>query len=312
MEQTLVITFGGTDSEKDSLFYVATKISRKLNKNQVSNIIFDLNNSEFRRSFETKIPKNAVYLILDPYYYISNKRFDIRTILDCKRIRYTGPSISSSANTADKVASKHISSSPLVKNILYQVCKTTDDIHTFVKTTRFQSYILKPIDKGGGEDVFLIHKENIFDFDFELLLKRHKSLLVEEFIKGTELSLPIIRYENEYIDFPIVGITLLGVEIFDASAKRTKSFYQEIPFNLDEENEFVIRTYSKEFYEKINFNGLLRIDFILKDTNVYFLEANGYPNLDEISGISVPAAKKIGLDQIDLINMIVKEACFYG
>lgn len=312
IEQTVVITFGGTECEKDSLLFVATKISRKLSLRSVNNIIFDLNNSEFRNDFESRIPQNSVYLILEPYYYISNDRYDIRTILDSKKMRYTGPSISASEKTANKALSKQIINSCLIKNITDKTCKTTDDIYSFVNAMQFESYIVKPIDKGGGEDVFLINKENIDDFDFETLINRHKTLIIEEYIKGIELAVPILKYDNNYIDFPIVGITLSGVDIFNAHAKNSKSFSQIIPYELNNEDEAILRNYAKDFYKRIGFNGLLRVDFILRNTELYFLEANSYPNLDELSGISVPSAKKIGLNEMDLINMMIKERYVYG
>ncbi|MDR2407852.1 MAG: ATP-grasp domain-containing protein [Bacteroidales bacterium] len=275
-----------------------------MKRKEVHVFLFDI--YDFQEK-ETRIEKEAIYYILDPYYYIQNEKFDIRMILEKNSVLYTGPTISSSKLTADKAYCKKINTSTFVKNINGKKCTNAIEILEFCESVDKDFFIVKPNDKGGGEDVFFVKKTQLDEKKLKDLFNRHKEILIEDYIKGTEISFTLLKYKNGFINFPIVGISLHDSVVFDSRVKQTLAFTQITPYKISTEDEREIILFSHGFYEKINFRGVLRIDYIIGIDGYYFLEANGFPNFDEKNGITLVSAKNIGLDIADIILMQIED-----
>jgi D-alanine-D-alanine ligase len=306
VNRKLIVTFGGSKSEREGLYYSAYNILKKCKKNGLNCTLFDIQESFEKGQIHHNFDKHSIYYILDPYYYIHDKRNDIRLLFEVQNINYTGPKISSSMITADKNICKEMNDSFFIKNINGRKCFNINDMLSFFEISNKEHFIIKPNDKGGGEDVFFIKKSQLDEERVTMLFNRHKIILVEEYIKGTEISLALLKYRDKFIDFPIVGIVLHDSIVFDSQVKKSLSFSQIIPYQINKEDEEELRSFSHDFYRKINFRGILRIDFIINE-DYYFLEANGFPNLDEKNGITLVSAKNIGLDIMDLISMQIEE-----
>lgn len=118
-------------------------------------------------------------------------------------------------------------------------------------------------------------------------------VLVEEFIKGRELTIGVFKSKGEVIALPITEIIAKN-EFFDYEAKYEGASEEITPARCDEAIAEKIRTEAKKAYAVFNCNGLVRIDFI-------YDEASGYPYMLEIN--TVPGQSEASLVPQQVVAM---------
>jgi D-alanine-D-alanine ligase len=304
----IYVTFGGSVVEREEIAIVAQQVMECLRQLEQPYEVFDLYKWS-APEFISRASVDDIFLILDPYFQSEGKNFDVRSFLENAELLYTGPSQKHSAVTSDKQMSKAVVASPTIRNIPDKLCVSISEIREFVDHQKLSAIIVKPLNRGGGEDVVLLKAPLDLDGEIERLLERHGALLVEQYIQGREISCPVMKMGDEVRVFPLVHLAINGFEIFNATAKATAgSLTQIIPADVEAVQEAAITDFAIEFYEAIKFRGLLRIDFIATDSGTYFLEANGYPSLGRNFGISVPSAATVGVKQADIIQAMIEEA----
>jgi D-alanine-D-alanine ligase len=81
---------------------------------------------------------------------------------------------------------------------------------------------------------------------------------------------------------------------------------QEItPANIPKDIEDKCKDLSEKIYNHLNCNGVCRIDYILKDNELFFLEINTIPGMSEQSIIPTQS-KAIGISITQLSSMLIE------
>ena len=107
--------------------------------------------------------------------------------------------------------------------------------------------------------------------------------LVEEYIEGTEITCGLVRMGEEIIVFPITEI-VSKKEFFDVEAKYTAGMSDEItPARISDSLRIDCETLSTTIYKYLNCRGIVRIDYIVRDGQLYFLEVNTVPGMSAAS-----------------------------
>lgn len=109
-------------------------------------------------------------------------------------------------------------------------------------------------------------------------------VLVEEFIKGRELTIGLFKSKGQVIALPITEIIAKN-EFFDFEAKYEGASEEITPAKIDPAVAEKIRNEAIKAYSVFNCNGLVRIDFIY-DTDAdipYMLEINTVPGQSDAS-----------------------------
>ena len=110
-----------------------------------------------------------------------------------------------------------------------------------------------------------------------------REVLVEEFIEGTELTCGLVKLDENIIAFPITEI-VSKKEFFDVEAKYQSGMAEEItPARISESLSADCKTISKAIYQCLNCSGIIRIDYIIRDGFLYFLEVNTVPGMTAVS-----------------------------
>jgi D-alanine-D-alanine ligase len=142
---------------------------------------------------------------------------------------------------------------------------------------------------------------NAFTFDEEVL--------VEEYINGTEITCGVFRFKNQMIVFPITEIVSKN-DFFDYKAKYEKGNSEEItPAHIPEETAKLCASTSSFLYHKLNCRGVVRIDYIVTKSKMYFLEINTVPGMSEVS-IVPQQAKIFGYTLPEFIGMQIEDAMY--
>lgn len=139
----------------------------------------------------------------------------------------------------------------------------------------------------------------------ELAFAESGDCLVEEFIDGMELAVGVCRLEGKTMAFLPTEVIPKG-EFFDFDSKYQKGGAVEItPARLPAEKIEECRQLTARLYDLIDGQGIVRIDYILKNDELYFLEINTIPGMTETSFIP-QQLNAMGLDLKEIITQIIE------
>ncbi|MDZ5761801.1 D-alanine--D-alanine ligase B [Candidatus Cyrtobacter comes] len=230
----------------------------------------------------------------------------IQGMLEFIGIPYTHSGVLASALAMDKFMSKHIATSigiPVPDGIKIN----TDELFSLIESKKDpikKPYVIKPVQQGStiGISLLLDDQSNYpkrEEWDFG------KYAIVEEYISGAELSVPVIANKA-------LGVLELrpstGFYNYDAKYKNgiTEHIY---PANIPEEVINSAKRYAQMMHEKLQCRTLSRSDFRYDESRggLYFLEINTHPGLTELS-ILPEVALYNGISMKDIVSLLLKEA----
>lgn len=168
---------------------------------------------------------------------------------------------------------------------------------------------VKPNAGGSSVGMSKVKKADELDAAIKLAVDEDNEVLIEEFIKGRELTCGVMDGRNDMVVFPICEIKSKK-EFFDYEAKYNPALAEEIvPANIPEELEILIKQTTAMLFRKLNCKGVVRADYIYSEKNdtLYFIEINTVPGLTKES-IVPKMAHQMGISLTELFGMMVENA----
>lgn len=153
-----------------------------------------------------------------------------------------------------------------------------------VESLRFPVFV-KP--NNGGSSIGM-SKVNSFSEELETALekafKEDNEVLVEEFIKGRELTIGVFKSKGKIIALPITEI-VTKKDFFDYEAKYLGASDEITPAKVSDHIANKVKTEAQKIYQIFNCSGIVRIDFIYneEEDKPYMLEINTVPGQTEAS-----------------------------
>jgi D-alanine-D-alanine ligase len=143
---------------------------------------------------------------------------------------------------------------------------------------------VKPNNGGSSIGMSKVKKPGDLQAALDKAFAEDDQVLVEEFIKGRELTIGVFKSKGEVIALPITEIIAKN-EFFDYEAKYEGASEEITPAKCDEIIAEKIREEARKAYAVFNCNGLVRIDFIYDEDsgNPFMLEINTVPGQSEAS-----------------------------
>ena len=130
--------------------------------------------------------------------------------------------------------------------------------------------------------------------------------LIEEFVEGAEFTCGLVKLRDKELIFPVTEV-LPKNEFFDYEAKYTPGAAEEItPARLPENLFKKCQQISSEIYDLCQCSGIVRVDFILKNNDFYFLEVNTTPGMTGTSFIPQQIAA-MGLTLKEVLTLIIND-----
>jgi D-alanine-D-alanine ligase len=176
-----------------------------------------------------------------------------------------------------------------------------------VKSLRFPVFI-KP--NNGGSSIGM-SKVNSPSEELGKAIKKafneDDQVLVEEFIRGRELTIGVFKTKGEIIPLPITEI-LSKKDFFDYEAKYLGASEEVTPAKVDESVAEKIREAAVKIYHVFNCRGIVRIDFIYNEDEgkPYMLEINTVPGQSEAS-IVPQQVQAMGWSLQDFYTALIEE-----
>jgi D-alanine-D-alanine ligase len=137
-------------------------------------------------------------------------------------------------------------------------------------------------------------------------LNEDDEAIVEQYIKGTEVTCGLMKGPEGFTVFPLTEI-IPENEFFDYEAKYTKGKAQEItPARIDQEIVKKCQEMAMDIYMLTNCSGIIRVDFIIKGNQIYFLELNSIPGMSEES-IIPKQVSSLGLKMEYVLQQVIDD-----
>jgi D-alanine-D-alanine ligase len=144
---------------------------------------------------------------------------------------------------------------------------------------------VKPAEGGSSIGMSKVSEAADLQPAIERAFKEDTQVLIEEFIKGRELTIGLYQANGKLTVLPITEV-ISSKEFFDYEAKYTPGVSNEItPAQVPDAVTQLVQKTASSLYHLLNCRGIVRIDFIWEEAtgNLYFLEANTMPGQSENS-----------------------------
>ncbi|WP_448376369.1 D-alanine--D-alanine ligase [Fervidobacterium sp.] len=167
--------------------------------------------------------------------------------------------------------------------------------------------VIKPRKEGSSIGTHICFSEeeliNYLKEEFE----NYEELIVQKYIKGTEVTVSIIDIDGKPIVLPILELRPKKL-FYDYEAKYTDGMTEfVIPAQIGEEMTKYVEKIALNIYKKLGCKHFSRVDGIVSNDEFYFLEVNTLPGMTELSDLPM-SAKAYGMSFEELVNTIVNEA----
>ena len=288
----VAVLAGGPSSEKEVSLMTAQNIINNLNKKlyDIRLITID-NNKNWMVNHYVKSPKHAlkgVDVVINALHGEYGEDGQIQAILNKIGIPYTGSGPIASALAMDKLISRHLfkKSGLLTPNTLnYEFNKILDFKALQNEITGYFNLpvVIKPNSNGSSLGINIVKYQADIPKAIRQAAEFDKTILVEEYLKGVEISCGVVETKSGMVGLPPIMI-LPKKEFFNYAAKYNPSLSEEItPAPLTEELIKRIKTIAVFTHKLLGLRYYSRTDMLLVKDKVYILETNSLPGLTKAS-----------------------------
>lgn len=161
-------------------------------------------------------------------------------------------------------------------------------------------FFVKPNQSGSSLGVSKVNDIADFEKALEFAFNEDDDLLIESYLKGTEVSVGVLNYKGRTT---VLGMTEIVSEndFFDYEAKYLGKSQEITPARVSDTVKEKIYETAAKVYESLGMTGFSRTDFIVMDGIPHFIEINTNPGLSPQS-IFPQQAAHAGIAFSDLLD----------
>ncbi len=339
----IALLSGGVSGERDISLKTGEKIYEALNKEKYE--IFRYDPSLTPSPSPTPAASRERGDLRDFLNDALDKKFDLvfpalhgpfgedgklQGMLDMIGVPYLFSGCLASALAMDKKKSKIIAKEAglnIAKDIVLE--KSQDyDVNAIIKELSLPIFV-KPLELGSSVGMSKANTEKELEEGIELAFKHDNRIILEEFIKGRELTVPIMgvssprpspSQERENLRaLPVIEIIPKIADWFNKKAKYEVGGTDEIcPAEIPDIISDEIQDLGVRIFKAIGCKDLARADFIWNTENnhrnggagkIYFLEINTIPGMTETSLVP-QSAKVAGMEFGEFLDRLIENVKF--
>ncbi|NOZ34617.1 MAG: D-alanine--D-alanine ligase [Chlorobi bacterium] len=165
---------------------------------------------------------------------------------------------------------------------------------------------VKPNAGGSSYGITKVKKSEELQGAVKEAFKESDEVLIEEFIDGKEIQCGIFKTKNNEYKLPLVEI-IPETEFFDYKAKYEGLSKEIIPARISKDLTEKCQNITSELYDVLNCKGIVRMDFILKNGEYWFLEANTIPGMTAESLVP-QMIRKAGMTIKKVMTLLIEDA----
>jgi D-alanine-D-alanine ligase len=288
------VIMGGLSSEREISLQSGRAMAKALKENGHKVVSIDIDS----RSID-KIVKAKIDVALIALHGTYGEDGAIQGILEFLNIPYAGSGIMASAVGMNKIMTKQIAVFNKLLTAAWQVLDKKEEINGLkIK----YPMVFKPEAEGSSVGVFLIKdkKEALKMFP---KARKFGKVLAEEYIKGVEVSVPVLGDRT----LPIIEIVPKN-EFYDYESKYCAGMSQHIiPARLTASEMTAVSKAALTLHRALGCRDYSRIDMIVRNGIPYLIEVNTLPGMTSLSLIP-DSAGKAGISFYGLISILLNNA----
>ena len=165
---------------------------------------------------------------------------------------------------------------------------------------------IKPNASGSSCGVSKVKEEKEVKKALEAAFTEGDTVLAEAFVPGRELQQGVFKTAKKSFELPITEI-ITEREFFDYDAKYNGRSQEITPADTTPELAQRITRQSSQIYDRLGCRGIVRIDYIVSNDDIYFLEINTVPGMSEAS-IVPQQLHAIGLSLPEAFTLLIEDS----
>ena len=227
---------------------------------------------------------------------------EIQKFFEENDIAFTGSNSQSSRITMNKIKTKEIWKKNNIKTPEYFIYEQNFLIDNL---SSFEKWVIKPNLEGSSNGISFYNNfegEEDFQKKINLAKKYDDSVLIERFIDGKEITVPII---NKRCLRPIHIIP--EGEFYDFDAKYVSNKTKYLEYAIESDRLDTLNNLAINAYELVGAENWGRIDIIDDGIDYFLIELNSVPGMTETS--LVPKSSHLsGISYLELLESIMDDA----
>ena len=141
---------------------------------------------------------------------------------------------------------------------------------------------VKPNDGGSSFGVTKVKKEVDLEAAIKAAFLEGETILIEEYIAGREMTNGAFESHGQIVKLPVTEIIPKN-EFFDYEAKYLGASQEICPAQIPDELSERIIDITHKMYYYLGCKGVVRMDYIVRGEDIFFLEINTVPGMTEMS-----------------------------
>ena len=141
---------------------------------------------------------------------------------------------------------------------------------------------VKPSDSGSSYGISKVKKSENLTAAIEMAFKEGRTILLEAFLDGTEVTCGVYRTKDGVKALPLTEIATEN-DFFDYEAKYNGKAQEITPARIPDEIKEAVQKQSKYIYELLQLRSIARIDFMIVNNIPVVIEVNTTPGFAKAS-----------------------------
>lgn len=297
----IAVLYGGVSGEREVSLSSGKGIMQALKNNghEVVGIDFHPNKLE-------EILKLDVDLVFIGLHGKFGEDGRVQGLLEMLGLPYVGSGVLASSLAMDKAKAKQLfelNNLPVAKSKMYRVDDPTDlhAMETEINDLFTMPFVIKPNREGSTLGLTIVEAKEQIIPGIQSATKSDNMVLVEDFIKGREMTVAVLGEEA----LPIIEIIPKNA-YYDYESKYAAGGSEHIvPAQIDKQTTTTIKELAVQAHKVLGCETYSRVDFILTEENQpILLEVNTLPGMTPTS-LFPDAAKEVGLSYDSMIESFV-------
>jgi D-alanine-D-alanine ligase len=142
---------------------------------------------------------------------------------------------------------------------------------------------------------------------FDAAFAESDTVIVEECITGRELQQGVFKTAEGAVELPVTEI-ITSNDFFDYNAKYHGQSSEITPADITPELARRMTALSSFIYDYLGCRGIVRIDYIVRGEDIYFLEINTTPGMSQAS-IVPQQLRAAGWSLADACTRLIEDCC---
>lgn len=302
-DERIVVLMGGWSPEREVSLKSGNLVYSTLNK--LGYYIYKIDVKKDLRYLTKMLRKYKPDFIFNMLHGIGGEDGVTQGVLDVFGVPYSNSGVLASAITFDKDICKKIVGQSGVKILDWKCIHKIKDCEAME-----YPFVVKPVANGSSVGVSVIFSQDDWDKIRNIDWIHGEEIMLEKYIKGRGLSSGVIN--GKYIGFAEI---ICDGQIFDYETKYQTQFPTHFTDTKLEDNVLTeLKKMSEIVFKACKCQGVARIDWILDNKDLYFLEINTIPGMTKAS-ILPDIAKANGISFEELLenqfeHVVIQKKCF--